>query len=325
MLALLLIGLFKTVCLAASPEADFEKVIRPLLATKCFSCHNDKQQKGDLRLDSLEGMLKGGESGPALVPGKPEQSLIVSAVRHNEQLKMPPKDKLPATDIAALAAWEWGGLMQLASRNNVAAAVATAAAVRELGSTGAIRERFYAEAMRRGNQPVFIVVDGSSSEIADDPIREGQAFSIDCVSTCLHYHGDFARTIFVGEPHPMMRRGTTAVFNAWQEIRSRLRAGMRFADVQRIGRETMKKQGADFTVNFTPHSVGLWHTDHPRPSVVEGRTIEGLVLEKDMILSVDCPILDTAMGGTVHLEDLMRIADDGATPIHDVPPNIFMV
>ncbi|MFO1457072.1 MAG: M24 family metallopeptidase [Steroidobacteraceae bacterium] len=216
-------------------------------------------------------------------------------------------------------------LMQLASRNNVAAAVATAAAVRELGSTGAIRERFYAEAMRRGNQPVFIVVDGSSSEIADDPIREGQAFSIDCVSTCLHYHGDFARTIFVGEPHPMMRRGTTAVFNAWQEIRSRLRAGMRFADVQRIGRETMKKQGADFTVNFTPHSVGLWHTDHPRPSVVEGRTIEGLVLEKDMILSVDCPILDTAMGGTVHLEDLMRIADDGATPIHDVPPNIFMV
>ena len=216
-------------------------------------------------------------------------------------------------------------LMQLASRNNVAAAVATANAVRELGSTGAIRERFYTEAMRRGNQPVFIVVDGSSSEIADDPIREGQAFSIDCVSTCLHYHGDFARTIFVGEPHPMMRRGTTAVFNAWQEIRSRLRAGMRFADVQRIGRETMKKQGADFTVNFTPHSVGLWHTDHPRPSVVEGRTIEGLVLEKDMILSVDCPILDTAMGGTVHLEDLMRIADDGATPIHDVPPNIFMV
>ncbi len=58
---------------------------------------------------------------------------------------------------------------------------------------------------------------------------------------------------------------------------------------------------------------------------MEGRTIEGLVLEKDMILSVDCPILDTAMGGTVHLEDLMRIADDGATPIHDVPPNVFVV
>lgn len=216
-------------------------------------------------------------------------------------------------------------LMRLASRNNVEAATRTVAAVRELGSTGALRNRFFTEAMRLGNQPVFIVIDGSSSEIGDAPIREGQAFSIDCVSSLLHYHGDFARTIFVGEPHPMMRRGTTAVFTAWQEIRSQLRAGMRFADVQRIGRETMKKQGADFTVNFTPHSVGLWHTDHPRPSLTEGRSVEGLVLEKDMVLSVDCPILDTGMGGTVHLEDLMLIAEDGATPIHDVPPNVFVV
>ena len=215
-------------------------------------------------------------------------------------------------------------LMRLASRNNVEAALRTAAAVRELGSTGALRNRFFAEATRLGNQPVFIVIDGSSSEIADEPIRDGQAFSIDCVSSCLHYHGDFARTIFVGEPHPLMRRGTTAVFNAWQEIRSQLRAGMRFTDVQRIGRETLRKQGADFTVNFTPHSVGLWHTDHPRPSLTEGRSIEGLVLEKDMVLSVDCPILDTAMGGTVHLEDLMLIADDGATPIHDVQTNVLV-
>ncbi|MCU0757727.1 MAG: M24 family metallopeptidase [Steroidobacteraceae bacterium] len=216
-------------------------------------------------------------------------------------------------------------LMRLAARNNVEAATRTVAAVRELGSTGAVRDRYFAEAMRLGNQPVFIVVDGSSSEIADVPIREGQAFSIDCVSSLLHYHGDFARTIFVGEPHPRVRRGTAAVFTAWQEIRGQLRAGMRFADVQRIGREAMRKQGADFTVNFTPHSVGLWHTDHPQPSLTEGRSVEGLVLEKDMVLSVDCPILDTGMGGTVHLEDLMLIADDGAAPIHDVPPNVFVV
>jgi hypothetical protein len=120
---------------------------------------------------------------------------------------------------------------------------------------------------------VFIVIDGSSSEIADAPIRDGMAFSIDCVSSFLHYHGDFARTIFVGEPHPLMRRGTTAIHTAWQDIRSQLRAGMRFADVQRIGRESMKRQGADFTVSFTPHSVGLHHTDHPRPSIAEGRNI----------------------------------------------------
>ena len=216
-------------------------------------------------------------------------------------------------------------LMRIAAQNNVDAAVAAAQSVRSAGSTGVLRNRFFGEAAMRGNRPVFIVIDGSSSEIADVPIRDGMAFSVDCVSSFMQYHGDFARTIFVGEPHPQMRRGTTAIFNAWQEIRSQLRAGMRFVDVQRIGRESMKKQGADFTVNFTPHSVGLFHSDHPQPSVAEGRTVEGLMLEKNMVLSVDCPILDTGMGGTCHLEDLMLIGDDGAVPIHDVPPNIFMV
>jgi hypothetical protein len=94
---------------AASPDEQFEKVIRPLLVEKCLGCHGEKKPKGDLRLDSLAGMLKGGESGPAVVPGKPEQSLLVTAVRHNETLKMPPKEKLPAADIAALAAWVKAG------------------------------------------------------------------------------------------------------------------------------------------------------------------------------------------------------------------------
>ncbi len=94
---------------AAPADEQFEKVVRPLLLNKCVSCHGETKQKGDLRLDSLEAILKGGESGPALVPGKPEQSLIVTAVRHNEALKMPPKEKLPAAEIAALAAWVKAG------------------------------------------------------------------------------------------------------------------------------------------------------------------------------------------------------------------------
>ncbi len=93
---------------AATPDEQFEKVIRPLLVEKCIGCHGEKKPKGDLRLDSLAGMLKGGESGPAIVPGKPEQSLLVTAVRHNESLKMP-KDKLPTADIAVLTAWVKAG------------------------------------------------------------------------------------------------------------------------------------------------------------------------------------------------------------------------
>jgi cytochrome c553 len=94
---------------AASPDEQFEKVVRPLLVVKCVGCHGETKQKGDLRLDSLAAMLKGGESGPAVAPGKPEQSLIVTAVRHSEQLKMPPKEKLPAADVAALTEWVKAG------------------------------------------------------------------------------------------------------------------------------------------------------------------------------------------------------------------------
>ena len=100
---------YATEVYAASPSDQFEKVVRPLLVEKCIGCHGEQKQKGDLRLDSLSSLLKGGESGPAVVPGKPEQSLLITAIRHSEQLKMPPKEKLPTSDIAALAAWVKAG------------------------------------------------------------------------------------------------------------------------------------------------------------------------------------------------------------------------
>ena len=61
-------------------EAFFESKIRPLLAERCYACHGEKKQKGGLRLDSKGGWQKGGESGPALVPGKPQSSLLIKAV-----------------------------------------------------------------------------------------------------------------------------------------------------------------------------------------------------------------------------------------------------
>ena len=85
--------------------AKFEKTIRPLLAKHCWSCHGAEKQKGELRLDSLADMRKGGESGPAVVPGQPDRSPIVLAVRHSEQLKMPPKNKLSEAEIASLTEW----------------------------------------------------------------------------------------------------------------------------------------------------------------------------------------------------------------------------
>jgi len=86
----------------------FEAKVRPLLIERCHACHSvrSKKQRGGLRLDSRAGILSGGDSGPAIVPGNPEKSLLVQAVRHqHESLRMPPKKRLPEQETAVLVEW----------------------------------------------------------------------------------------------------------------------------------------------------------------------------------------------------------------------------
>jgi len=85
----------------------FEKRVRPVLVEHCYSCHSSsaKKIKGKLRLDSRQASLLGGVSGPAIVPGHPAESLLIKAVRYDKDLRMPPKGKLTATQIADLETW----------------------------------------------------------------------------------------------------------------------------------------------------------------------------------------------------------------------------
>src|ERR1017187_8545840 len=73
----------------------FETSVRPVLANRCFQCHGPEMQKGKLRVDSLAAILRGGRSGPALPAGKPDESLLIQAIRHDCLVQMPPKMKLP--------------------------------------------------------------------------------------------------------------------------------------------------------------------------------------------------------------------------------------
>jgi len=88
----------------AARDKFFEQSVRPLLAENCYSCHGDKKQKGGLRLDSLQAILKGGESGPAVVPAKPDESLLVEAINY-EGVEMPPNGKLDPAKVAILTRW----------------------------------------------------------------------------------------------------------------------------------------------------------------------------------------------------------------------------
>ena len=87
----------------------FESRIRPVLVSKCLSCHSQdaakaKKLKGKLLLDSRAGVLAGGESGPAIVPGQPEQSLLIQAMRH-QSLEMPPNERLGENVISDFVKW----------------------------------------------------------------------------------------------------------------------------------------------------------------------------------------------------------------------------
>lgn len=109
-IAIILIAMNSVVSQAdeSRPTADqlhfFETHIRPLLHAKCVKCHGENQQKGELRLDSIESLFKGGESGPAAVAGKPADSLLLEAVRY-ESFEMPPDKPLSAEEISALEKW----------------------------------------------------------------------------------------------------------------------------------------------------------------------------------------------------------------------------
>lgn len=83
----------------------FENKIRPVLVEQCQSCHGEKKQQGGLRVDSKADLRKGGDSGPALVPGKASASLLVKVLKHEGDTKMPPKAKLPDRIVADFSMW----------------------------------------------------------------------------------------------------------------------------------------------------------------------------------------------------------------------------
>lgn len=101
---------------AITPEQldFFEKKIRPVLANHCYECHSEEQDamKGDLVLDSRDGARAGGERGPAIVPGKPDESLLIRAIRQEGRLRMPPDSKggpLPDEVVADFEKWVLSG------------------------------------------------------------------------------------------------------------------------------------------------------------------------------------------------------------------------
>ncbi len=214
------------------------------------------------------------------------------------------------------------GLMKAASRANIAAALETTGQFRNLGTLRNIRNHFNSQVGLLGNVPGFLVLNGAIDEAYDEDIVEGTAILIDGVSSRAGYHGDYGRTVFIGEPASHMIRKVKTIGTAWDEVRNGLKPGMRFSDIRAQGQAVLRKLGSSIPVPFNPHCVGLAHTEHPEFDS-DGSALD-LVLQPGMIISVDCPLLESGSAGTAHLEDLVLITESGSEAIHDTGNQIII-
>ncbi|WP_165252116.1 PSD1 and planctomycete cytochrome C domain-containing protein [Paludisphaera soli] len=141
----------------------FEAKVRPILVERCYGCHSAQAEslKGSLAVDSLEGLLKGGDLGPAVEPGNPDESLLIQAVGYeDDSVKMPPKQRLPDAEIAVLRQWVAGGAAFPAT------AAAPAAKARGIDFAEARKHWSYLPVARREPPPV---ADDSWSQSPIDP------------------------------------------------------------------------------------------------------------------------------------------------------------
>ena len=94
---------------AASPPparpVSFAREVAPILDRWCVSCHGGRQAHAALRLDSLGGVMRGGDTGPVVIPGNPTDSLMLAKIEHRHRPTMPPRRRMPAPAIALIRAW----------------------------------------------------------------------------------------------------------------------------------------------------------------------------------------------------------------------------
>lgn len=207
-------------------------------------------------------------------------------------------------------------LLRHAAQNNAQAARAAVETMAVGSSYDALRRAFFAETGRRGGIPLFISTDSSAMRERDGIIRAGRSFQIDAVASYAGYHGDYGRTVFVGEPGPGIRRTLDAALTANDAIAAALRPGLHYSDVMRIGQAAVAAAGYDVRVACGAHSVGLFHTDEAFRDDSTSFAKADHLIEQNMVLSVDCPTLQLDAAGNVHLEDQWLITADGCEPLN---------
>lgn len=173
--------------------------------------------------------------------------------------------------------------------------------------------------------PVYILIDGVLAPLKQAKVERGRSFLIDCVSTFEGYHGDYGRTVCVGEPTRHMQSVVDALSHVWDRVLPELKVGVTYGDIWALGQKLFAETGVDAGLVMGPHAVGLHHTDEPGAKEFAPFEKENLTLQENMIISVDMPVLGSGLGGTAHLEDLVLIGKDGPELLNETSDRFIVV
>jgi Xaa-Pro aminopeptidase len=183
---------------------------------------------------------------------------------------------------------------------------------------------FRLEAAKQGAMATWLV-GGSVGGFPHGELRKNVPFLIDSVSQINYYHGDFGRTVVLGEPSKKLLDRTRLLQIAWQASLEVMRPGVRYSEIEDVARKAMAGSGISVPpIAVVPHSVGLQHTDEPYRDNLSFTVKDDLVLQENMTMTVDFPTLELGWGNC-HLEDLVRVTKDGVEPLATIDEPLIVL
>ena len=206
--------------------------------------------------------------------------------------------------------------MRTVARINQDSATAMLKRVQKGMTKADIDRMFLEETGKRGAKAMWIA-SGTVGGLTQGGVVEGEPMMFDAVCQVNFYHGDFGRTVVLGEPRAEVKACMKSLRTGWETVLEKVKPGMKYSEVRTVVGGAMQKAytgGTGIKFMAGPHSVGLQHTDQPYRDGLPFVVQDDLVMQEGMTLTVDLPT--SMLGfGAIHCEDLSVITKNGIEPL----------
>ncbi len=216
--------------------------------------------------------------------------------------------------------------MRFSAEANSLAAKAAARSVRQGATFADVRKQFAITCAQYGTRAKFMMLDTHTPNLSRGEIKDGRSFLMDSVSAFENYHGDYGRTVCLGEPNKKMQRVIKGLSDTWDRVLPELKPGVSFEDIIKLTMRLFGETGLDVGYGVNPHNVGMHHHDDPTAfDFPLNYYKDNTTLREGMIISIDMPFLDVGLGGSAHLEDSVLITKDGPELINDPSDRVIII